>query len=119
MSGGGIMGLADVLALALSLVSCVTMVISMIISRRWVSEYRTAAREEAARAALAENALAQTRQKRSNAVSKGNRTRAQRHRDKVRAKAAEIREAIAEKAAPPQGALPLMVPDQAADGEPG
>lgn len=58
-----------------------------------VEPCRSSVREARHRAALAETALAQARQRRSQAVSKGNRTRAELERARVRETTAALREA--------------------------
>jgi ABC-type lipopolysaccharide export system ATPase subunit len=76
-----------------------------LMAKREVLEQRRAAEEAEAQALLLQNALEQERRKRSQAVSKGNRTRAERQRLKVLETAEAVRLAAAEKKLPPQGNL--------------
>lgn len=73
-----------------------------LMAKREVLEQRRAAEEAEAQALLLQNALEQERRKRSQAVSKGNRTRAERQRQKVLETAEAVRLAAAEKKLPPQ-----------------
>jgi ABC-type lipopolysaccharide export system ATPase subunit len=76
-----------------------------LMAKREVLEQRRAAEEAEAQALLLQNALEQERRKRSQAVSRGNRTRAERQRLKVLETAEAVRLATAEKKLPPQGNL--------------
>jgi hypothetical protein len=76
-----------------------------VVALREILRAHGAMKEAETRAALLESALVQERQKRSRAVSKGNRTRAERQRQKVLETAAEVRAAVELKKLPPQGAL--------------
>ncbi len=71
------------------------------------SNARRAAREARTRAALAESALADIRQRRSRAVAQGNRTRGQAQSELRAAKLAEMEEAIALRDAGGQRSLAL------------
>lgn len=75
----------------------------------WQERYRHEAKraaEAAERAEAAEKALTELRMKRSLAVSKGNRTRAERERARILATTEAVRVAVQRKKQP-QGSLPL------------
>ena len=76
-----------------------------LMAKREVLEQRRAAEEAEAHSLLLQNALEQERRKRSQAVSKGNRTRAERQRQKVLETAAAVQAAVEQKKLPPQGNL--------------
>lgn len=92
------------LGLGMACGACIVITrLALVTARRALNE----ARESLTRAALAESALAELRHRRSAAVAKGNQTRAQMLAARRRAMTDELRQTVAVKRTPPQGALPL------------
>lgn len=95
-----------VLSLGLG-VMCGASLIVAVIANRASRQMLGEARLAMTRAALAESALADIRHRRSVAVSKGNRTRAEVQAERRRVVTAELRRTVEIARTEPQGALPL------------
>lgn len=98
------------LALVLAVTACGG-VVHALLARREACRMRNRARAASTRAALAESALADMRHRRSSAVARGNRTRAETQRAARLAMVDELRSA-ADRRRRPQGELPFAARDQ-------